>query len=232
MSMGGASAATSIVGGELSGWANLLDKWAMQDAYNKEMNEQAGYRAQATDVFNKNLPAFGSSAATQQIGQGATNRLAQYKTANRTPLGIQMPNQTGRSAQADLMRADMLAQPRAAYGGYGDWMQNTKNTGIQEGRDLGQISNFAGGNAAVFPYMMYDAQHSWDQLAEMGAAISSIGGGAANYAQFSAPPQQTQQPPQMSGWGGQSQGEGIPWTMGPSAPATQGSAGDLTGSLW
>lgn len=78
----------------------------------------------------------------------------------------------------------MVGGQRAALGGYQDWLQGQAINQLHTGQDIGQVGNFAAGTAQVFPYKMYQAQHSQDELAFWGSLIASIGGSAANYAQM------------------------------------------------
>jgi len=182
-----AGAAANVVGGELQGWASVLDKWAMQKAFSDEMARQAAYQRQGTGAFTQGLMGATPGVVQQQLGQGAQNREQQYARINQAPLGFGM-----QTTPRDQANAALLGQGRAQQGAYSDMGLQQMINQLNTQRQLNQISNFAKGTAGVFPYRMYEAQHSMDDLAMIGAAISSIGGGAANYAQFAQAPQAQQ----------------------------------------
>jgi len=185
-------AATNIVGGELQGWAAVLEKQAMKDAYQQEINKQNQFQQQAMGTFD---PSKSSAAAMMQgVGQGAQGRVRAYNQIGQVPLGPGPSHQIGQP-QINLGSADaytkMLGQSRANLGGYSDWAVQQAINNLNTQRQLDQISNFAGSEAKnIYPLQMYKAQHSLDDLAMVGQAISSIGGGAANYAQLSQAPTQ------------------------------------------
>lgn len=180
MSYGGAVA--NVVGGELQGWAAVMSKWAMQKAYQDEINRQGQYSDQAMGNFNTALPGYSAESATKQMGENAQGRLQQYGGTNDVPLGYSLKGSQplGRGVNA---AADVTGRARANLGAYSDWSHNTGINQINQARVLNQILSFAKGTAGVFPYRMYGAQHSNDDLAMVGQAISSIGGGSANYGQ-------------------------------------------------
>lgn len=180
MSVGSAA---GIVGQDIQGWASVLDKWAMQDAYANQIGLQQGYSNQALGNFNTNLPQFGADAARQQIGTGATDRLAQYQKTQQVPL-----SPTGQKTSG-MVPASLNVTNRAAanYGGYGNWLFNEGQNQIGQQRLLNQIVSFAKGQANVFPYTMYEAQHSMDALTDFGKAISSLGGSGGAPASSGSP---------------------------------------------
>lgn len=177
----GVGAGAAIVGTELQGWAALLDKWAMQDAYQKQAQLQGQYRQQATQAFNTGLAGMGSDQAAKDLSVGAQNRQSQYAQANATPLSVQGSPLSGLLNARVQAAAQLSGGQRATLGSYGDWLQNQYMRNQNTNRQLNQISNFAGGSASVFPLQMYAAQHSMDDLAAVGQAISSLGGAAGNY---------------------------------------------------
>ena len=77
--------------------------------------------------------------------------------------------------------AQLFGGQRAALGSYGDWLQKQYLRNQDTQRQLNQVSSFAGGAASIFPLQMYKAQHSMDDLAAVGQAISSLGGAATSF---------------------------------------------------
>lgn len=192
MATAGIGMAANIVGGELQGWAALLDKWGMQDVYNKERGTQQGFANQAQQIVNNRIPGAGSAAAQQQLAQGAQAREAQYKSVNATPLSLSPAPLSSVQNARDSAYAGLLGGLRGKLGSYGDWLQNQWVANQQTNRGLNQVTNFAQGQANnVYPLQMYQAQHSMDDLAAIGQAISSIGGAAGNYAALYNTPNQS-----------------------------------------
>lgn len=209
----GISAATNIVGGELQGWAALLDKWAMQKQFQNEARLQGQYANQAGGVLygtppsgrviggtgtlnvqpnnpslTNDLGAIGQSTpeyARGQIQQGAANRRQAYSDIANVPLGGGFSAQSHYNPGADNAYLGLVGDARARLGGYSDWALQQSINNLRNQQALNQVSSFAGGQAKnVFPLQMYAAQHANDALAAVGQAISSIGGAAGNYAQL------------------------------------------------
>ncbi len=204
----GVSAATNIVGGEIQGWAALLDKWAMQKKFQQEAAAQAAYRQQGLNVLEDHHdPLYGtplgiregvsgamlpgaisqSSAGAMQRGvaEGAAMRNQAYGNIAKVPLGTGFSQQSKYNPGADDAYTRMIGGARANLGGYSDWAIQQSINNLRNQQALNQISNFAGGQSRnVFPLQMYSAQHSHDDMAAIGQAISSIGGAAGNYMQL------------------------------------------------
>lgn len=195
-------AAANIVGGELQGWASVLDKQAMFDAYKEELGRQQGYKSQAGAIADKAISQSGADEAQKDINASAGDRRQMYQDINNVPLGLTTPNMTSSSAARDDAYLQMRGASRAMLGAYGDWALHQTLNDIQNKEALRQVVNFAGGEAGVYPYRAYQAQHSMDDLAMVGAAISSIGGGGANYAQYAQAPGVNTASPTSAGGGG------------------------------
>ena len=174
--------AAQIVGTELQGWAALLDKWAMGDAYRKQAAEQDQFRQQGQRVIDDRLKTAGSDAAVQEMSQGQAAREAGYEKADNTQFSLQGRSPiSGAQNQRNQAYTNMLGAARAKLGSYGDWLQQQWLQNQTLNRGLGQVSDSARGSASVFPLQMYKAQHSMDTLSAIGQAISSLGGGATNF---------------------------------------------------
>lgn len=168
----------NIAGTELQGWAALLEKWAMQKQFQEEAARQAGYRTQALGAFGQGLPMAGSAMAAPTMADAASAREAGYAKLGAIPLSVSDPKYaTSRNPAADQAYAALIGGNRARLGAYGDWQFKQGLSAQETARQLNQISNFAGGTARVFPYLMYKAQHSQDAMAAIGQALSSLGGG-------------------------------------------------------
>jgi hypothetical protein len=182
--------AANVVGGELQGWASVLDKQNMYDAYKKQLGTQAGYRDQALGQFGSNVNQFGSDQAERSLSTGTAARTNAYNQEAKVPLGFKAPYQQSSSDGRDQMFLADRGAARAALGAYGDWaLSNTLND-IQNKESLRRIIDAAKGESKVYQYDAYKAQHSNDDLAMIGAAISSIGGGSVNFSQYNQQPQQ------------------------------------------
>lgn len=177
MSMSGAGAAAGVVGGFMQSVAATMESRAMFQAFQAELARQHGYNDQAYGAFQQSLPGQGSEAAQTQIGAGQTQRESDYGQLENSSLLAGGGGQAGGSA-TDKAALQLSGAARARVGGYGDWKVNQMIDSIRTKDTLDKISNFAGGTASVFPYRMYAAQHSQDELDMWGKAISSIGGGS------------------------------------------------------
>lgn len=179
--------AANVVGGELQGWASVLERQAIQDELDRELQQQQVFRGQGQDIFQGALSGYGAGAANQQLAQGKANRIKAYRGVEDVPLGFSAPGQKGFATDTGYGR--LLGSNRAGLGSYSDFALNQALASNNRQRLLNQLASSAGGNAGLYPYYQYQAQHSMDDLAMIGAAISSIGGGAANYAQYAQGPQ-------------------------------------------
>jgi len=172
------SAGGNIIGGQLQGWASLLDKWSMEDAFNEEIARQARFQKQAAGAVAGQLggpTGVGSQGAQAQLGQAFQDRTKAYGAVDAVPLSVKDKGMSPR----DAARSALMGRQRANLMKYGDWQFGQKMGNLKTGRQLDQITNFAGGESRVFPYRMYDAQHAWDVLAEIGSSISAASSGAA-----------------------------------------------------
>lgn len=180
----------TIVGGAMQSIASGLEQQAMQNAFAAEMARQQGYDTQAYGAFQSSLPGQSTEQATKDISQGQQTREQDYGRLQSTPLlasGGGMP--TGTDAAA-LSLSDIS---RAKIGGYGDWRMNQIINNIRTRDTLNKISHFAAGTASVFPYQMFAAQHSQDELNQWGQMISALGGGSLNLGSGNyAPPSDNQ----------------------------------------
>lgn len=200
----GVGAATSVVGGTMQAVAASQEQREMFRQFQRELQRQGAYRNEAMGSFNNWAPTLGAETARTEMGAGAANRMADY-----TRVGGQSLKQGGGNDARDQAYFDMTGANRAKLSSYNDWQNRQAISGEREGQALAKISNFAGGDAQVFPYRMYQAQHSADELAFWGQMISSIGGGASNYAQLFSGPQVSNGPGNRGELGGMG-GDGIP----------------------
>lgn len=204
----------NIIGGELQGWASVLDQQAMKHAYQNELAKQANYQNQAMQVFGPQVIASGTQAMQQGLGTAAANRQTAYGGIAGVPLGVGASPGSGYKSNVADAYTNMMGGLRAKNAAYSDFQVQQALQNMAAQRQLDQISNFAGAQARnVFPLQMYKAQHDKDWMTMLGQAISSIGGGAANYAQTLGGPPQTgggyypimaggQNPAMWSGYGG------------------------------
>lgn len=173
----------------MSGIAASQAQKEMFRAFQSELNRQGIYRGQALTSLEGYLPTLGAETAQQQMGEGAGRREAAYGTLGSMPTG---PYGAGATGAADKAYYESTGHNRAKLGSYSDWQNQQGISRQREGQDLGKIINYAHGDAGIFPYFMYKAQHSQDELAFWGQLISSIGGSAPQYQQLFAGPQSQQ----------------------------------------
>lgn len=169
-----AGSAAGVVGGFMQSVAATMESQAMYQAFQAELARQHGYDQQAYGAFLNSLPGQSAETANDQITKGQDQRMQDYSQLQQTPL---VAGQSGPSG-TDAAMLNLSDASRSRIGGYGDWKINQTINNIKTQDQLNKISNFAGGTASVFPYRMYAAQHSQDELDMWGKAISSLGGGS------------------------------------------------------
>lgn len=195
-------AAANLVGGVIQSVAATKAQKEMFKEFKREQDRQSKFQQRATKNFNPALQQMGVETARQQMAAGQTNREEMYNN-------LVVPNVVG-VANPDPQTAAYLqglGHNRAVLGSYGDWQLEQAINNIRTNEILNKISNFAGGSAQVFPYRMYQAQHSGDELAFWGKLISSIGGSGGSWMDTSSPQGQYFGP----GQGGGGTGGGYNW---------------------
>ncbi|SRR6266496_1502759 len=189
----GIGAGASVVGGIMQSIAASQAAKAMAQAFRNEIAAQEKYRGQAyAGTFEPTLQQRGVETAREQIGQGAQKRQDVYQSVGQVPFGV--PSKLGPTNRTQASYS-LLGKNRAQLGGYSDWALNQMISNIRAQDQLNKISNFASGTAQVFPYKMFEAQHSADELAAWGNLISSVGGSSQGWNQlFGQPPTQQRSP--------------------------------------
>jgi len=194
----GAGAGAQLVGGIMQMIAAKQAQGEMGDALQRELRAQQVFRNQALGVFQPHLQTRGVETARTQIEEGSQKRQQEYGRVGETKFGTGQNDKGSSRGQAQMQ---MRGQARGQLGGYSDWQLRQMIDNIRAQDELNRISNFAGGQANIFPYKMQDAQHSADDLAAMGGLIASLGGGAANMAQiYGGAPNVQRQQPMQGGW--------------------------------
>ncbi len=197
--MSWAGLATQIIGTELTGWANRLASEKMGAQFTNEQNRQRRYSAEALSKLYPSVEFQGRENFDKLLGENVASRGELYHDVAQRPMSF-----TGGPNETDIASHDLKSGFRSNLLGYGDVSLEKGINRLRTQQELDRISNFAGGTASVFPYRMYDAQHSYDWLAAIGSAISSLGGGmgggGAPSQGPSAPPMATGQPPYASSY--------------------------------
>lgn len=171
-------AGAQMVGGIMQSIAASQAAKAMQEQYKQELMRQRRYGQQSSAEFIPSLTSHGAETAQTQMAQGQQERMKSYSDMNNGSFAIG----TAPIGAADKSYLNLTGASRAKLGSYGDWQLEQAINNIRTNEALNRVSNFAGGAAQVFPYRMYDAQHSADELAFWGGLISSIGGGGGSMA--------------------------------------------------
>lgn len=184
MSVAGYGAIAQAGGGIIQSVAASLAQKAMEEAFRKQLELQEGYRNQAFGVFQPALQQRGVETARKQIGEGSQNRQGFYQKVGQAPLALK-----GGQNQRDKANYALQGQVRGQVGGYSDWAINQMINNIRAQDAINKISNFAGGDAQVFPYQLQEAQHSQDELAAFGGMLSGLGGAASSYGNYFQQPQ-------------------------------------------
>ena len=191
MDASGYGAAASVAGGVIQSVAASQAAAAMKAALEKELQNQEHYRNQSYNIFQPALQYNSAENANQLINQGAADRQAYYQKVGQTPLALKSGDGSNVRSKAQYA---LSGQNRANLGGYSDWALHQLINHIRSQDEMNKISNFAAGDAGVFPYKLQKAQHSQDELAAFGNMISSLGGSAsAAGSYFQGPPSQPQQ---------------------------------------
>lgn len=186
-----------LAGGVLNSIAATQARGKMYGAFQDELNRQRGYSNQAYGAFLPALDKLSRENADKEVGQGAMERRGMYDSIGSRPMSVSGSGPTTR----DKNLLGMYGGQRASVGGLSDWQLDRAIDDIRLNQQLHQIGNFAQGTASVFPYRMYQAQHSMDEMKFWGDLISSVGGGASMSDVFKtqAPPQQQITPMQAQG---------------------------------
>lgn len=177
----GYGAIASAGGGFIQALAAGLAANAMRNATANQLDLQNRFRNEALiGTFQPRLQTSGVETAREQIATGKQNREQAYGRVQNTRLSTGPDRRTGRDAQA----YKLSGSNRAGLGGYSDWQLEQMIANIRAQDELNRISNFAGGEARVFPQKLDAARHEFDSLAFIGQLVSSLGGAAGNYSQL------------------------------------------------
>lgn len=189
--------AASIVGGAMQGIAATQENRAMTQAFNQELQAQLGLSDQAYGTLLGSLPQQGAEAAGKYIDQGAQDAQQQYTSLQNTPLLASGDSNIGGGMYGATDKAALQQEgaARSKISGLSNWKLNNMINDIKTSDAINRVNFRSQGLNQVFPYKMYAAQHSQDELAAWGQMISSIGGGGGGGAAqtFSSPPPTQQQ---------------------------------------
>lgn len=188
--------ATSMVGGIMQSIAASMENSAMQHAFNQEMRQQLGFSGQEFGQWVGDLPSQGSEAAGRAIDSGAQKAQGMYGQVNNMPL---LAGGGGGSASpyasTDNAALQQAGSARARIGGLSDWQLGRAIDDLKTKDAINRINFRSQGQAQLFPYKMYNAQHSQDELDFWGKTISSIGNSGAGAAlSTNSPPTTTTGP--------------------------------------
>lgn len=180
-------AAANVVGGAMQAIAASMENAAMQQAFNQEMRQQLGLSSQAYGQWMAGLPGQSEASAENSINAGAKKAQTLYGGINSTPL-LANGGDTSPYASTDRAAIQQSGVASSKLSGLSDWGINKMINDIKTNDAINRINFRSQGLASLFPYKMYNAQHSQDELNFWGKAISSIGGGGAPLNTDSPPP--------------------------------------------
>lgn len=184
--------ATSAVGGIMQSIAASMENKAMQQAFNEEIAQQLGLSEQGYGQWMAGLPGQGRAAADSAMDTGAANARMTYKGINDRPL-LANSGDASMYASTDRAAIDQAGAASSRFSGMSDWQINKMINDIKTNDAINRINFRSQGLASLFPYKMYNAQHSQDELDFWGKTISSIGNSGAGAAlSTSSPPTQSQ----------------------------------------
>lgn len=175
----GYGAIANFAGNIMQSIAASQEAKAMAKEFGKELKRQRGYQTEALGLFNPALGKQGVEQAKLDMSAAQAGRQQDYAQTQNIPVSV---GGAYAPTARDQASAQMTGGLRATNASYGDWMrmQKIRQDRLQEG--LNRVSNFSQGTQQVYPYRLYDAQHSMDELAFWGQLISSLGGGSMNLA--------------------------------------------------
>lgn len=195
MTGAGYGAIAGAAGGLIQAVAAGLAANAMKNTFGNQLDLQAGLRNQAlVGAFQPRLQTSGVETAREEIGAGSQKRQDAYGRLEGTRLGLGQ-----KTGERERGKSRLFGKARADLSGYSDHQLDQMIHTIRTQDELNRISNFAGGEARIFPYKLDAAKHEYDQLSFFGQLVSSLGGAAGNYAQlFGAGGQPQAQPQQQA----------------------------------
>lgn len=189
-------AGASVVGGIMQSIAATQENKAMMAAFQQELKNQLGFQDQAYGSWMGGLPAQGAEAAGKAIDTGASKAQGVYSQVNSMPLiaggGSGSSPESGAYASTDKAALGQEGAVRSRIGGMSDWQLGKAINDIKTRDAINRVNFRSQGDAQVFPYKMYAAQHSQDELDFWGKTISSIGGGGGSGMSASQPPSMSQ----------------------------------------
>lgn len=177
---------TGFVGGVMQSIAARKAQEKMFKEYEKERARQEAFAGQATGVFKGRLGTADVETAKAQMQAGAQKRLADFSAIaqqNLAPTAMLALTPQDRAALAATTKS------RARLGSYSDWALQQAIQDIRTQQDINRVVQEAGGQASIFPYRQYSAEHSYDWLSNLGQLISSAGGAAGTFANMRQAPQ-------------------------------------------
>lgn len=183
----------------------------MKRAYADALEKQRYYADQGESLMfegrSSALAPWQPGAVQGSLADAAKARMSAYQGLSQVPMSFGPNLGTAQSEGQALGAAQAQGQQRANLAAYGDWLFGNAMKNLTSQRALNQLTSFAGGTASLLPYQMYEAQHSQDALAQVGALISSLGTSTQPTTQApQAPANLVQQPGMQSymapGYGG------------------------------
>ena len=164
----------NLIGNAINMAAAAQTQRAMYGAYRKELAKQGIYQQQATELFDKNVQDTGYPASQTAMAQGATGREAGYGAVQNVPLTMTPTPESEQNLARDAAQYKQSGGTRAALGSYGDWQHGLAQNNFATDQGIRRISNFSGGELnRVYPYEMYNAEHSQDTMRFWGDLFSS-----------------------------------------------------------
>ncbi len=175
---------TQFLGSILQMVAARQAEAALGRTFEREQGRQNAHQQEAFGSFNGFLPSQGVEAARDALKAGSSYRMNALEQAGQQKFDH---SKSTRTAQ-DNASYGLKGQARANLGAYSDWQLSSAIKRIREQDKLNRINYEAQQDAGVFPYRMFAAQHSGDDIAAAGSLIAAAGGNAASFSQFGQNP--------------------------------------------
>lgn len=152
---------------------------AMNTALGNELQDQAAYQKQASNVFQNSLSQSTPKAAQDQMLQGQQLAQAQYQKLENTPLtGTAAPAAFGSQGAQDINvgQKQLSNTAQANLQGYSEWDLQQAIKDLTAKGQLGVIGGLAQNRAQILPYQLQVAQQAGGDLTGIGSLLGAAGG--------------------------------------------------------
>lgn len=178
MSMGYYGIALQAAGAIIQAVAAQKASENMEKELRRKRESSAAVAKRAMDSWKELVSGSGYAQSQLDLERNAAERVAVNDSmAGMSFQGGETPIGDRRDAQVARQRGTMVARVNA----YDDTMLDKAIRELRAQEKLTKIENFETGSLQVYPYQIYDAQHSADKMAKAGKMVSSAGKMMSSY---------------------------------------------------